>query len=231
MKNGAFLKQKTSRARDYIIEDLIVPNRLILWASPPGEGKSLLGEAFLYSVAYGAPVIGKKVTPGNIMFIDSENRLDVIQGRCQKIIAGLKAEGYTKQGDIDFQHYSGFLLDDKATWNSIEREIKALHPAVIMIDHLAMFHHQDENKAGQMTKVVTAIEELMTICGSSLLVLHHFNKKEGKFLDRLRGSTAIYAKSDVACEVRSLSVQGGRLEVVGLIPQPRKGHDALSGTR
>jgi hypothetical protein len=222
MRNGIFLKQKTSKASSYIVEDLIAPNRLILWASPPGEGKSLLGEAFLYSVAYGAPVIGKKVTPGNLMFIDSENRLDVLQSRCQKIIAGLKADGYTKQGDIDFQHYSGFLLDDKGTWVAVEQEIKALKPVVIMLDHLAMFHHQDENKAGQMTKVATAIEEMMNIANSSVLVLHHFNKKEGRFIDRLRGSTAIYAKSDVACEVRSLSVLNGCLEIAGLIPQPRK---------
>ncbi|MBA7603061.1 hypothetical protein ES703_10163 [subsurface metagenome] len=63
----------------------------------------------------------------------------------------------------------------------------------------------------------------MAIKDSSVLALHHFNKYDtGSFFKRLRGSSALYAKSDAAAEVRTLSISNGKLDRVGLIPQPRK---------
>lgn len=217
MRNGEFIKKGVKQPQEIVPE-----NRLILWAAYPGEGKSLLGQALLYHIAYGAPFLGNESTVGNVMFIDSENRKDILTDRIVKIKNRLEMDGYKKQGEIDFQHYSGFMLDDKSTWTGIETEVKFLQPSAIMIDHLAMFHHQDEDKAPPMTKVAVAIEELMDIGNSSVLVQHHFNKQEGTFFKRLRGSSAILAKSDIACEVRALSRNGGKLEKVGLIFQPRK---------
>lgn len=225
MRNGDFLGKSPSNPTTGIVGNLMQPNRLGMLASPPGEGKSLLAEAMVYHVAYGAPFLNQKVTIGNVMIIDSENRLDVLQSRIGKIKKGLELDGYTKQAEIDIQHYSGFWLDDKSqtTWADVANEILAVNPSLILIDHLAAFHHQDENLESQMKKVTTGIEELMAIKDSSVLVLHHFNKKDsGTYFKRLRGNSALYAKSDTAYEVRALSTNNGMLEKVGLIPQPRK---------
>ena len=223
MRNGDFLKLKGKNRSSYVVEDLIPTNRLVLWASPPGEGKSLLGAYVMYSIAYNAECFGKKVTTGNVMFIDSENRLDVLQSRAKKIKKGLEIAGHKKQDEVDFQHYTGFLLDDKSAWQKIETIVKAIQPCLIMLDHLAQFHTQNENKASAMTKVANAIGDLMNMADASVLVMHHFNKYDiGSFLKRLRGSSSIYANCDVACEIRSLSVNNGKLETVGIIPQRRK---------
>ena len=223
MRNGDFLKQTLSNPTTGIVGSLVQPNRFGLWASIPGEGKSLLAEAMLYHIAYGAPFLDMNVTVGNVMIIDSENRLDVLQSRIRKIKKGLELDGYRKQGEIDIQHYSVFFLDDKSTWTAVRYDILAVNPSLILIDHLAAFHHQDENSESQMKKVTAGIEDLMQITGSSILVLHHFNKNDnGTFFKRLRGSSALYATSDTACEVRTLSLNNGMLEKVGLIPQPRK---------
>lgn len=224
MRNGDFLKQTPSNPSG-MVGSLLQPNRLGLWASIPGEGKSLVAETMLYHIAYGAPFLGMTVTVGNVMIIDSENRLDVLQSRIRKIRKGLELDGYKKQAEIDIQHYSGFLLDNKSVpaWADVANEILAVNPSLILIDHLAAFHHQDENSESQMKKVTAGIEELMQIRGSSVLVLHHFNKNDnGTFFKRLRGSSALYAKADAGCEVRSLSLNNGKLEKVGLIPQPKK---------
>ena len=223
MRNGKFLKEKTNKPKSYIVEDYIARNRLVIWASPPGEGKSLLAEPLLYHVAYEAPYLGKKVSGGNVMIIDSENRKDILRHRLKKIIKGLKQQGYTQQGEIEIQGYTGFLLDDESTWQPIVKEIEALEPLLILIDHLACFHHRDENSERQMKVITSAIEKLMAIKDSSVLALHHFNKYDtGSFFKRLRGSSALYAKSDAAAEVRTLSISNGKLDRVGLIPQPRK---------
>ena len=223
MRNGDFLTKTMSKPKTYIVEELMAFNLLNLWGSIPGEGKSMVAEYLLYCVAYGAPFLGMKVTVGNVMFIDSENRYDILKKRITKIKQGLENDGYRKQGEIDFQHYSGFLLDDKKTWQPIADEIRVLQPSLIVLDHLAVFHNQDENSESQMKKVTDGIEELMAIKDSSVLALHHFNKKDtGSFFKLLRGSSALYAKSDTALEVRTLSKSNGMLEKVGLIPQRRK---------
>lgn len=223
MLNGDFLKQNPSNPTTGMVGSLLKANRLGIWASVPGEGKSLVAEAMLYHIAFGAPFLNMTVTVGNVMIIDSENRLDILQSRIKKIRRGLELGRYKKQADIDIQHYSGFWLDNKSTWTAIANSIRAINPSLILIDHLAAFHHQDEDKEGPMKKVTEGVEELMAIKGSSVLVLHHFGKTDaGTFYKRLRGSSALYAKSDSACEVRSLSRNNGMLEKTGLIPQPRK---------
>ena len=230
MKNGEFFtKPAIGSEGSYIVENLIPANRLILGASIPGEGKSLIGMGIVYSVAYGAPCLGNNVTLGSVMFIDSDNRYDVLKDRGLKIKGGLQLDGYKQKGEVDFQHYSGFLLDDtspkmayRKTWQPIVQAIKDIKPSLIVLDHLRCFHQQDEDKSTQMNKVADRLDELMSINGSSLFVLHHFNKNEGTFFKRLRGSSALYARSDVAYEFRVLSRRDGKLEKVGLIPQSRK---------
>jgi len=221
MRNGHFLT-RTRQSNTYIVDKLLAPNRLSLWGSCPGEGKSLCAGALGYAIPYEANFLNMGVTLGNVMFIDSENRLDILQSRALNIKKGYEKDGYSMKGDVDFQHYSGFLLDDKSTWQKIEQEIRGLSPSLIILDHLACFHHQDEDRETSMKRVTTALEELMGVSNSSILVLHHFNKSDGTFFKRLRGSSALYAKTDVACEIRALSTNNGRLETIGFIPQARK---------
>jgi len=188
MRNGQFFSQQPSQTQGpAVVEQLLPQNRLAIWAASPGEGKSLVAAALLYSVAYGAPFLGFKVTPGNVIFIDSENRWDVLKQRCEKIRRGLEMDGYSKVGEIEFQHHSGFLLDQKSTWQVIEREVRSLGPSIILLDHLAVFHGQDENKAAPMNHIANRLEELMGLGGSSLLALHHFNKSEGLFAKKAPG--------------------------------------------
>ena len=127
-----------------------------------------------------------KVKAGNVMIIDSEKRKDILVNRITKTKEGLRRDGHSMQGEVDIQNYSGFLLDDKATWHDIVGEIGVLCPSLIIMDHLAAFHHQDEDRENQMKKVTAAVELLMSLTGSSVLVLHHFNKRDpGTFFKKL----------------------------------------------
>ena len=224
MRNGEFTGLKPrSPAGNNVVGHFIKLDRLNLWASYPGEGKSLLADCLAYCVAYGAPWLGiMPVQAGNVMIIDSENPHEVLKARILKIRNGLEAGGYHQQGEIDWQHYTGFRLDDSLTWGPVEDEIKILQPKLIVVDHLAKFHDQDEDTEKGMKKVLRRIEELRAIAGSAILALHHFNKNEGAFFKRLRGSSCLLANSESACEVRTLSKINGLLEKVGIIPQARK---------
>lgn len=221
MKNGDFLKLKPTQSGPFIVHELLNSNRLALWAQVPGKGKSLLATGMEYHIVYEAPFCDHPVTGGNVLVVDSENRLEILQDRAKKIRAGLERQGYSKRHDLYLQHYSGFMLDDKSTWAVMDADIRAIRPVLITFDHLARFHNQDENRSLPMAKVTMAIEDLMDIAGSSVLGLHHFGKTDtGSFYTKLRGSSAIYANTDVACEIRALAVRDGKLEKIGVIYQP-----------
>jgi len=230
MKNGEFFKKRAgSRTPEsYIVKNLLLPNRQVLSAGYPGDGKTLFWHTVLYSIAYEAPIIGLDVTGGNIMIIDSENPKPVLDARIAMVRRGLEMGGYAKKYEVDWQYYSGLLLDNRSTWSTIESEVKALRPCVIMLDHLSRFHTQDKDRAGQMNRVADGMDALRSICGSTILSIHHFNKRDdkGTFSKRLRGSSAIYARSESAYEIRALSRKliGEKtyLEKIGLIPQARK---------
>lgn len=239
MKNGSFFKsppaQQQKQDTDWLVKDLIRSGRLVLPAAYPGEGKSLINAVLLYSIAYNAPFADIfEVTPGNVMFIDSENPWEVLKERRDKIVKGLEMDGYRKVGEIDFQYYSGFLLDNDSNWQPILNEVDNLKPVIISLDHLANFHNQDENLEKPMKKVVAGIRQLMSRQGSSVYVNHHFNKSDiqGSFLKRLRGTSALLADAETAFEVRAVSRKkiGDflRLEKVGLIFQARKDITPLS---
>jgi hypothetical protein len=227
MRDSEFIKpKKKANENGWLVKGLLKRKQMSMVAAPPGEGKSLFAEAIAYHVVFGAHFLGMLVVPGNVLFIDSEN--SHLSGRLARIKKGLENDGCKKQGEMEIQHYSGFLLDDKCTWTEVEKVARDLHPVLIVYDHLRCFHHADEDKSGPMTGVCEAVEELAKPYESASLVLHHFRKGEGSFYSRLRGSSAIYAKTDAAYEVRTLEKKDGRLAKFGVIPQARKDVTPLS---
>jgi len=227
-RNGEFLTQScTDPEAEYLVEGLIPRGQIILIAALPGEGKSHIVLNLVYHIAYGALFLGRRTRMGGVQILDNDNPRDVIVKRIRKTKNAIEGEGYNVHAEVDIQHYSGLRLDAKdktvGAWAELRNVSHEIRPAVILIDNLAAFHSQDENRANEMRRVVDGIETLRDLCESSVVVVHHFNKGNGSFIKRLRGSTVLYAASEVAWEIRTLSRRDGRLESLGVIPQPRKG--------
>jgi hypothetical protein len=223
MRNGDFLKDNPSTKVKDLIEGMLKTKRVGLIAGDPGSGKTFFTLGVAYHIAYGADFLNRKTTKGAVLIIDSDNPKRVLQDRIKKIKRAIESNGYSDRAEVDIQHYSYFLLNDKRTWFEVEKVIKDIKPVLITFDHLMAFHTLNENNSRDMEKVANHFIELSNICGSTILVVHHFNKNTtGNFLKRLRGSIQIYARSEFAFEVRALSHNAGRLESFGVIPQPRK---------
>jgi len=230
-ENGAYFDHPPTQTQKSVmlVDTLFKTNRQVLSGAYPGEGKSIFGHFLSYCIAYEAPfadIFG--VTPGNVLIIDAENEWDVQEERASKIKRGLEMDGYTKKHKIWWEPHPKFLLEDDTTWQPILDIIDDLKPIMILLDHLRAFHLLNEDKSNSMTKVNGGLLILQTRQGSALFINHHLNKKDirGKFRDRLRGSSAILANSDIAIEVRALSRKriGDKdyLEKFGIIFQPRQ---------
>ena len=64
------------------------------------------------------------VVIGNHLLEHCKHPYDVLKARALRIKRGFELDGYRMQGEVEFQHYSGFLLDDptpdRKTWQGIE---------------------------------------------------------------------------------------------------------------
>jgi hypothetical protein len=226
MRNGEFLKYdpKKDEKNNYLISGLIPKNQIVLVAGLPGGGKSFFLHGIAYSMAYGAPFLGRTTVKAPVLIIDGEHPDDVLKKRLRMITKGLKNKGYNHHDEIDIQNDRFFRLDERSTWTEIETVINDIKPILITIDHLMAFHDRDENDAKSMEKIVQALLYLKSLSDASILVCHHLGKlKSGSLFYRLRGSSVIYARSETAFEIRSLKTKDGGLESFGVIPQARKG--------
>jgi len=228
-ENGHFFEKPVNTKSSWVVEPLVRRNRQVMSAGYPGEGKSIIDQIMLYSIAYEALFADIfAVTPGNVMFIDSENHWETLKMRTDKIKKGLEMDGYTKKHRVWWEPYCGLLLEDSKTWEPILKIVDDVKPIIISLDHLRKFHNLNEDKSTQMNRVNDGLMALKDRQASTVYINHHFNKTDirGSFQLRLRGSTALLANTDIAFEVRALSRKriGEELylDKVGVIFQPRK---------
>jgi len=220
------LDHKKDNSQKDLIEGLIPKESIGFVAGNPGEGKSFLLQAAILHIAYGKPFLSKSVTPGNVMLIDNENTTDnKLQEKIQKLRNGIELDKDAKQlGKIDIQSRSNFQLDDLTTWEMVVERIGEIKPVIIGIDNLSKAHHQIENNTDKMKVVLEGAMHLHEICKSTIILIHHLNKKDsGSFYQRLRGAGILFASCDFAYEVRALVLdEDKRLRKFGIIPQARK---------
>jgi hypothetical protein len=214
--------------KDYILSEFIKKGELSLFGGLPGAGKTLLVQSLALHVLYGEKLLGREVAAGSVLMIDHEtNNKDLLKEKMKRIRAGLIQKGGVEKGEFVYRfkwETQGFRLDKPLTWTPILEIIQAIKPVLITLDSLRACQDLPERGDSDMQAVMNAVRALIGICGSTVIVLHHFNKMEkGTFYQRLRGSGAILAATDSAFEVRTLLADSTQtLKLFGLIPQQRK---------
>lgn len=191
-----------------IAKGLVWANRITLLAAREKTGKSTVAGAAAAAISAGKPFLGQPTVASNVLIISLEEHASEFATRFVKF--GAVAERIAIISNRTGQD----LLN--AIWEAAD-EIK---PSLIVWDTLGAFANAisgktlDSGDAQGWTRVMMEILEVSRACGASL-VLHHANKKDGKYRD----STAIGAAVDVILhmhgednEPRTLKAQG-RFEI------------------
>lgn len=227
MELQEILKCSTTHNKDeWLLSGYIKKGDLSLVGAAPGEGKTFFVLGLALHIVYGEKFLGRDVSEGSVLMIDHEtDNISRIAPKIIKLTEGITRKGGREKGwKLELQGLSEFRLDNQATWTETLKNIDTIKPVMITIDSLRRCHNQKENDSHCMEGVVKMMRALKEICNSTIVVIHHFNKREkGSFFDRLRGSSVVYANADSACEIRSLVVENNQqLKLFGLIPQARK---------
>lgn len=182
-----------SKARGYIIKDLIAPCDLMLIYGGPGMGKSCLAPLLAYSIALGKHVFGRRVRKGRVLYVASEDP----HGMRKRIHALLKELGGT-DNLLLADGLAGFMEAGGDAESELLQKVRTFKANVVIFDTIAAgFQGLKENEPGRegMGRVVSFARELIEAFGVAVVLLHHVPKGDST---SPRGHGVLQGDADVA---------------------------------
>jgi len=192
------LSQLVAEAKpiEWIAEGLVPKYGLVILAGKAGVGKSFLSLHLAHAVANGENLLG--IVPihhrGRVLIIDNEN----YPGLYLQRVAAL---GLNPLDGIDVLSLSGFRLDSARCIEWLEKTLMDQKYSMVILDSWSdLTSRIDENKAGEVGRVLSRLRRLSYENDCCFVLIHHLRKNlpfavEQK--DELRGSTVLVNEADV----------------------------------
>lgn len=185
-------------AAEWTIHHTIPRPGKILVLGDAKQGKTTLALSLALSVAQGLPFLGRPAVAGPVLYF----YVDEQPADFQKKITDLMEAGHSMEGHIWYPNPRSpewpfpFNILTQQTQAKVDELLRAVNPALTIIDVLRNFHSADENDSTAMKHVNDILTHLWK--DRSLVLLHHTSKVSDFVADtskspvsRSRGSTAI----------------------------------------
>lgn len=179
--NGLFPHYKFKDLKDYILDptDYFAGKGFLrkaagtLLIGPTGMGKSVLAEQFAVCLATGKPLLNKIAVPNpkRVLYIESENDLDVLQRDICSIAKRLKAPEALLQRNLDIRHIFG--VTGKKFGEYLEEDCNTFKPEFVVIDHYQSYVDGDLNNSTTFTEWIKPINMIIQTYQISLLIIAH----------------------------------------------------------
>lgn len=188
---------------DWIMDEYLPREGLVLLAGKPKEGKTTLAYELAIKVALGLPFLGRNTQQSAVLILALEEHAREVRMRLRNL-------GATELATV-FVHV-GPLEPTATVMNAIMTFAQDHDVKLILMDTLSAFWRiENENDAAEMTKVAKPLLQLARESGACVLLIHHARKSEGQYGDEIRGSGALFAAVDVALIMKRHEVQTQRL--------------------
>jgi len=184
---------------EFVLDPFIVSKGLILLMGAPKSGKT-------WFAAYLAATVAS-LRKGPVVFVEEEGSKEVLRDRLKPFIGAVPSD---MNDHLRIVFRKGIRLDSPHWIETLAGECAGA--ALIVLDPLAALHGQDENESAQLSRVLTAIQQLITKTGASVVLVHH-TRKGGNWDTSVstpassadaRGSGAIVAAADSIISIRAL---------------------------
>lgn len=181
-------------ATEWLVDGLIPMHALSLLHAPPKAGKSTLLLGLLAALEAGSPFCGQAVRQAVTLFLTEEPRAAIAE----------KVRRFGLGGILTVTRPGAHGLD----WESIiEKAVEAalLQGAqVLIVDTLcgwAGLVGDEENSSGAVSAAIRPLREAVW-GGLTVILIHHSNKRGGRGVQSIRGSSAIVGEVDACIELR-----------------------------
>lgn len=185
----------TSRT-DWLVEGLIARNTRGLVIAKPKTGKSLLFLDLCLCLATGQRFLGARPCPRLVRcgIISREDPAALVYQRLQQLAAGRDLNAYDLDLNIRVNtsaQSSDFKIDRPEHVQEMAKWLKAERIEFCVIDVFHDLHTKQENSADDMSRVMRQFDELASLSGAQVCLIHHSSKDGGA-----RGSSAILGWAD-----------------------------------
>lgn len=180
-----------ARAKDYtdwLIEDLLPINELILLAASPRAGKSLMAMNIAQCVASGSNFLDRPVTQGNVIYVQCEDSETKTKQRAI-------AQGWDEK--LPVYWLDKFKLSELPELIELAKE---LEPRLIVLDTLSRVRDDAIGESSaEMGRILEPLQEFAREFNCCVLPVHHTGKIKADnadsldIFDTIRGSSAIRA--------------------------------------
>lgn len=191
--------KKLKKNKNYIVEDFLYPETIVMAHGSPACFKSLLYESLGMCVSNGKQWLGFKTKKAPVLYLDGENSDQNIKERLMSFHKGMNL----KRNKFPFYILKGgVLIDQRKNINigflaSLEREIEEKGIKVLIFDTMHRFAFYDENKSDDINLLYTKVfKPLVEEYKIAIVFLHH-STKAGDY----RGSGDFLGSVDVAYKI------------------------------
>jgi AAA domain len=189
IENGTAFLKKAIPAPPQLVEGLIEQGTKVAIAGGSKTFKTWQQLNLAISVSHGIPWMGRNTKKGNVLFINLEISEFHSQGRAIQI---LKARERDLQLDnLDIWNLRGHAASYHELLPRIQDRIRQGYALIIVDPIYKVYGDADENSAGDITKLLNAIEELVVQSGATVAFAAHFskgNQSAKEAIDRISGS-------------------------------------------
>jgi 5S rRNA maturation endonuclease (ribonuclease M5) len=183
--------QLMARAKDYtdwLIDEILPINELILLAASPRAGKSLMAMNIAQCVASGTNFLDRPVTQGTVIYVQCEDSETKTKQRAI-------AQGWDE--NLPVYWLDKFKLSELPELIELAKE---LEPRLIVLDTLSRIRDDNSTESSaEMGRVLEPLQEFAKNFNCCILPIHHTGKIKADnadtldIFDTIRGSSAIRA--------------------------------------
>lgn len=198
----------------WIVPDLIPEGTTVL-AAPPKVGKSSLVYQIAVESAIGGDLLGRRVTPGSVLYLALEDGKRRGQDRLRKALAGRTMPIGRLEVRWDAREVGNGLEDDIRAWLDE-------HPDAVMvaIDTLGKVRPAGTGKRGAYevdVEAMAGLQDLFRDRPVALVIVHHARKDASDdFLASVSGTYGITGSADTIIAIRRKRLEAfGQILVTG----------------
>lgn len=195
-QSAAVLRVRQLPRLRYVAEGLL-PQGLVLLASPPKYGKSWLALDLCLSVASGKPFLGRPCQRGECLYLALEDGEQRLQSRMSRLLGDQPAPAGL------FYQTKAVSLDNGLLTNLDFFAVKYPRARLIVIDTLQKIRGEERTASSVYAAdyaVMGQLKEFADRHGICLLLVHHLRKMSDETdpFNRIAGSNGIFGAADAA---------------------------------
>lgn len=195
-QSAAVLRVRQLPRLRYVAEGLL-PQGLVLLASPPKYGKSWLALDLCLSVASGKPFLGRPCQRGECLYLALEDGEQRLQSRMSRLLGDQPAPAGL------FYQTKAVSLDNGLLTNLDFFAVKYPRARLIVIDTLQKIRGEERTSSSVYAAdyaVMGQLKEFADRHGICLLLVHHLRKMSDETdpFNRIAGSNGIFGAADAA---------------------------------